>query len=70
MEKKKTKAEIEKERQEYLDLKKHKSDLQNDPTKRPAQRVSGWGSKLTPAKPVKPKDRMNEKPTLVRRKMI
>lgn len=66
---KKTKAEIEKERQEYLDLKKHKEELASDPTKRPAQRVSGWGSKLTPVKSPKPKGRMGEKQTIIRRKM-
>lgn len=61
---KKTKEEIEKERQEYLNLRKQKQDLE-DPLKRPAKRVSGWGSKLTPVK----KDRMAEKQTITRRKM-
>lgn len=69
MEKKKTKAEIERERTEYLDLRKKKQDMESDPTKKPARRISGWGSKLTPVKPVKPKDRMGEKLTIVRRKM-
>lgn len=68
MEKKKTKAQIEKEREEYLDLLKKKQDLENDPTKRPAQRVSGWNSKLTPVKLAKPKDRMAEKQTIVRQR--
>lgn len=61
----KTKEQREKEREEYLNLLKKKQDLE-DPTKKPAQRVSGWGSKL---KPVKPKNRMNEKLTIIRRKM-
>ena len=64
MEKKKSKEEREKEREEFLNLQKEKQDLE-DPTKRPAVRVSGWGSKLKPAK----KDRMAEKQTIVRRKM-
>lgn len=64
MEKKKSKEEYEKKRQEYLDLRKQKQDLQNDPTKKPAVRVSGWGSKLREDK----KDRMAEKQTIVRRK--
>ena len=64
MEKKKTKEEFEKKREEYLDLKKHKEDLKRDPTKKPPQRVSGWGGKLKPVK----KDRMGEKRTLVRQK--
>ena len=61
MEKKKTKEEREKERQEYLDLRKKKQDLE-DPTKRPAVRVSGWGSKLKEVK----RDRMAEKQTIRR----
>ena len=65
MEKKKSREQIEREREEYLDLQKHKSDLENNPTLRPAKRVSGWGSKLTPIK----KNRMNEKLTITRRKM-
>ena len=68
MEKKKSKEQIEKEREEFLDLQKEKEDMERDPTKKPAQRVSGWNSHLTPAKPVKPKDRMGEKQTIVRRK--
>jgi len=69
MEKKKTKEQREKEREEYLNLKKEKEILEQDPTKRPAQRVSGWNSKLTPAKREIKKDRMGEKLTIVRRKM-
>lgn len=65
MEKKKTKEEREKEREEYLDLKKHKEELEQDPTKKPAQKISGWNSKLTPVK----KSRMAEKQTITRRKM-
>lgn len=70
MEKKKTKEEREKERQEYLDLRKQKQDMESDPTKKPAVRVSGWNSKLVPVKPVKPKNKMDEKLTITRRKMI
>ena len=65
MEEKKSREQIEKERTEYLDLIKKKEDLKNDPTKRPPQRVSGWGSKLKEVK----RDRMAEKQTVVRRKM-
>lgn len=65
MEEKKSREQIEKERTEFLNLKKHKEELEQDPTKKPAQRVSGWNSKLKPAK----KDRMSEKQTIVRRKM-
>ncbi len=68
MEKKKTKEQREKERTEYLDLKKHKEELEQDPTKRPAQRVSGWNSKLTPVKREIKRDRMAEKQTIVRQK--
>lgn len=64
MEKKKTKEEREKEREEYLNLRKHKEELEQDPTKKPAQRISGWNSKLRPAK----KDRMAEKQTIVRKR--
>lgn len=68
MEKKKTKEECEKEREEYLNLLKHKQDLENDPTKKPAQRVSGWNSKLRPAKEKIKRDRMAEKLTIKRQK--
>lgn len=64
MEKKKTREQIEKERTEYLNLKKHKEELEQDPTKKPAQRISGWSSKLKEVK----KDRMAEKQTIIRRK--
>ena len=64
MEKKKTKEEREREREEYLDLIKHKQDLENDPTKKPAQRVSGWNSRLKPAKKEKKRTRMDEKLTI------
>jgi hypothetical protein len=68
MEEKKSREQIEKERTEYLDLKKEKEILEQDPTKRPAQRVSGWNSKLTPAKREIKRDRMAEKQTIVRQK--
>ncbi len=68
MEKKKTKEQREKEREEYLNLKKEKEILEQDPTKRPAQRVSGWNSKLTPVKREIKRDRMAEKQTIVRQK--
>jgi len=38
-------------------------ELERDPTLRPAQRVSGWSSKLSPVK-----NRMAEKQTIVRRR--
>jgi len=68
MEKKKSREQIEKERTEYLDLLKKKQDFENDPTKKPAQRVSGWNSKLRPAKKEAKQNRMSEKLTIVRRK--
>ena len=64
MEEKKSREKIEKERTEYLDLIKHKQDLENNPTLRPPKRVSGWGSKLKEVK----RDRMAEKRTVVRQK--
>lgn len=66
---KKTKEEIERERTEYLDLRKEKEDMERDPTKKPSQRVSGWNSKLRPAKEKIKRDRMGEKLTIARRKM-
>lgn len=69
MEKKKPKEEFEKEREEYLNLKKHKEDLERDPTLRPAKVISGWGSKLRSAKEEIKKGRMNEKLTIVRKKI-
>lgn len=66
---KKTKEEREKERTEFLDLQKEKEILERDPTKRPAKRVSGWNSRLTPAKREVKKDRMAEKRTITRQKM-
>lgn len=64
MEKKKSREQIEKERTEYLDLIKKKQDLANDATKKPPQRIAGWGSKLKEVK----RDRMAEKQTVVRQK--
>ena len=70
MEKKKSREQIEKERTEYLDLIKKKQELEQDPTKKPAQRISGWNSKLESAKKARAnRNRMNEKQTIVRRKM-
>lgn len=64
MEKKKSREQIEVERQEYLNLRKHKEELEQNPTKKPAQRISGWNSKLRPAK----KNRMGEKQTITRQR--